>query len=182
MNEENKTYQLVCLFSPHLSHEELGKLVQEIKKEITDQEGLLVGKEVSAANLIKKKLAYLINKHQEAFFLSADFVFPIQSINQLKKQIASKKNIIRCLITVKEKEEPQTKKAEEFFDLGMVDKIEPISKQEDVLWEKTAAKEKVEEPEFKKTMPEKNVPIKKAIKEKVKIEELDKKLEEILNQ
>lgn len=163
MNEENKKYQLVCLFSPHLSYEELGKLVQEIKKEITDQEGLLVGREVSAANLIRKKLAYPINKHQEAFFLSADFVFPIQSINRLKKQIASKKNIIRCLITIKEKEKIQTKKAEEFFDLGMVDKVEPISKQKAVL-------------------PEKDVPAKREIKEKVKIEELDKKLEEILNQ
>ena len=170
MNEENKTYQLVCLLSPLLSPEELGRLVQEIKKEITDQEGLFVGKEVSAANLIRKRLAYPIKKHQEAFFLSADFVFPIQLINRFKKQIASKKDIIRCLISVKEKEEIQTKKTEEFFDLGMVDKIEPISKQ------------KAEEPEVKKTAPEKDAPVKKTVKEKVKIEELDKKLEEILNQ
>ncbi|MEA2113193.1 MAG: 30S ribosomal protein S6 [Patescibacteria group bacterium] len=194
MNEENKTYQLNCLLSPLLSPEELSKLVQKIKREITGQEGSLVGEGVSAANPAKKRLAYPINKYQEAFFLNVDFVFPIQSVSQLKEQIASEENVIRCLIATKKKQAPQVEKTKDAFDFEMIDKIEPLSTKEISPREEITSKEEIKKNEAKDAPLEskrpteqeaalkKDIPVEKQAKEKVKIEELDKKLEEILNQ
>lgn len=167
MNQENKTYRLTCLFSPLLGLEELGKLVQEIKKEITDQEGFFIGKEVSAVNLIKKRLTYPIKKYQEAFFLNINFFLPAQLIEQFKKQITLKENIIRSLVSIQKKEKVQEEKIEESFNFEMIDKVEPLSE---------------ERTKIKEIAPKEDLTERKSVKEKVKIEELDKKLEEILNQ
>ena len=181
MNEENKTYQLTCLFSALSSPEELSKIIKKIKDKITAQGGSFVGAEVSTANLIKKRLAYPIDKHQEAFLLNINFVFPIKLINTFKEQFLSEENIIRFLVTVKEKERKQPeKKAEDSFDFELVDKVQPFSKKEDAPQEKIMTEKEIKKPETKETAPKKDIPAKKAVKEKVKIEELDKKLEEIL--
>ena len=163
MNEENKKYQLTCFFSTLSSPEELDKIIKKIKNEIIAQEGSFIGAEVSTANLVKKRLAYPINKHQEAFLLNINFVFPIKLINAFKEQFLSEENIIRFLIVVKAKERKQPEKVKDSFDFELVDKVELLSK-----------------PEIKDATPKKDIPVEKTVKEKVKIEELDKKLEEIL--
>lgn len=178
MNEENKKYQLTCLFSVLSAPEELSKVIEKIKNEITTQGGSFIGAEVSAANLVKKRLAYPIDKHQEAFLLNIDFVFPIKLLNAFKEQFLPEEDIIRFIVAVKEKEKKQPeKKIEDSFDFELVDKVEPLSKKED-----TPREEITVEPKTKEAAPKKDVPIEKTVKEKVKIEELDKKLEEILNQ
>ena len=101
MTEQNKTYQLACLFSPLLSSEETDQLNQKIRKEIAAKGGSFVGANVLNHYLVKKKLSYPINKHQEAFFLNLDFVSPAESISKIISQINSEKDVLRCLIIVK---------------------------------------------------------------------------------
>ena len=108
-------------------------------------------------------MAYPIKKCQEAFYFSLNFVLPIQAVNELNKQLSSNDNILRHLIAQTRPPQSQIKpkkEQKESLDFGIVDKIEPLPK------EKTPA----------------IISDQKEKKEKVKIEELDKKLEEILNQ
>jgi len=180
MNEENKTYRLTCLFSALSATEELSKTIQKIKDGITAQGGSFVGEEVSASNLVKKRLAYPINEHQEAFLLNINFVYPIKLISEFKDQFLSEENIIRFLIAVKEKEKKQPEKIKDVFNFELVDKVEALPEKENISQEKITAE--TEKPETEEAAPKKDVPTEKIVKEKVKIEELDKKLEEILNQ
>lgn len=183
MNENDKTYQLTCLFSPLSTTEELNKIVQKIKDGITTQGGSFVGEEISTANLVKKRLAYPINKHQEAFFLNINFVYPIKLISEFKDKFLSEGNIIRFLIAIKEKEKKQSeKKAKDSFNFELVDKVEPLSEKKNAMVEKITPETEIKEPVAKEAVPEKDISTEKVVKEKVKIEELDKKLEEILNQ
>lgn len=165
MDQENKLYQLTCLFSPTITSEKIDQLIDKIKSKITSCGGSL-SNEVPLSNPIKKTLAYPIKKCQEAFYFSLNFVLPAQTVNKLNKQLSSDNNIIRHLITNRPQAKSSQiqikprKKQEESLDLKIIDKIEPLPK------EKTPA----------------IVSDQKEKKEKIKIEELDKKLEEILNQ
>jgi|TARA_Y100000031_G_scaffold147908_2_gene183492 ribosomal protein S6 len=161
MKSSDKTYQLACFLTPQLSYPKgLDQLVKKIRQMIIGQGGV-ISKETSLDNILKKRLAYLIEKHQEAFYLNFDFTLPAKALNQLNQELNSENDIIRHLINIKKKEFVQPEKSASLdrksetvreFGSAMVDKIEPISKDK----------------------PEK--------KEKLEIKELDKKLEEILNQ
>jgi ribosomal protein S6 len=169
MNPKTKSYQITCLFSPLLEQAKLNEIIRKIKQAIADLGGSIssLETETSLANLIKKKLSYPIKKHQEAFYSSWRFSLPPAALNQFQQQLDSEDDIIRYLITVKEK--PKSKTAKESFDFKLVDKIEPLS-----------AKGKVSDRAISDKKPEKKTD--RPAKEKVKIEELDKKLEEILNE
>jgi len=170
MNEQNKIYQLTCLFSPLLSSEESDKLVQKIKKEITDREGSfdLPSAFLVKENLTKKRLSYPIKKEREALFININFTAPAEAIGQIVNQIGSEKDVLRCLATLEKKSKPKPQPAKNEFDFEFVDKVEPLIKKE-------------VEPKQEVKITEEKIP-EKTSKEKVKLEELDKKLEEILNQ
>ncbi|MBU2580071.1 30S ribosomal protein S6 [Patescibacteria group bacterium] len=175
MNEQNKIYQLTCLFSPLLSSEESDKLVQKIKKEITDREGSfdLPSAFLVKENLTKKRLSYPIKKEQEALFININFTAPAEAIGQIVNQIGSEKDVLRCLATLEKKSKPKPQPDKNEFDFEFVDKVEPLVKKE---IEPEKQIEKKEEETTEEEIPD------KSSKAKVKIEELDKKLEEILNQ
>lgn len=162
MKAQTKKYQMSCFLSPELSsQDELDKMVKKIEQMITSQEGF-ISKKTPLTNPIKRRLAYPIQKHQEAFYLTFDFLMPPKAINPLHKKLDIEKNVIRHLISIKKKlsikidrtilpiEKPKPAK----FDMNMIDKIEPMP---------TPSAESTK-------------------KEKVQIKELDQKLEEILNQ
>jgi len=165
MDQKNKLYQLTCLFSPAIADGKLDQLVDKIKSGITSCGGSL-SNEVPLSNPIKKTLAYPIKKCQEAFYFSLNFVLPVQTVNELNKQLSSNNNIIRYLITNRAQDKSSQsqirprEKQKESLDFKIIDKIEPLPR------EKTPA----------------IISDQKEKKEKIKIEELDKKLEEILNQ
>jgi len=162
MDQKNKLYQLTCLFPPTVTSEKIDQLVDKIKDGITSCGGSL-SDEIPSSNPIKKTLAYPIKKCREAFYFTLNFVLPIQAVNELNKQLSSNDNILRHLIAQTRPPQSQIKpkkEQKESLDFGIVDKIEPLPK------EKTPA----------------IISDQKEKKEKVKIEELDKKLEEILNQ
>jgi len=178
MDQENKLYQLTCLFPPTMAGEKMDQLINKIKDGITSCGGSLSG-ETPSSNPIKKTLAYPIKKCQEAFYFSINFVLPIQEINEFNKRLNSDNNILRHLIA--QTQPPQQikpkKKQKESLDFKIVDKIEPLPTEKTVTDQtvlKTDQVTKEKTPAITKDKEEK--------KEKAKIEELDKKLEEILNQ
>jgi len=172
MNEENKTYQLTYLLSPLLEQKKLEETSQKIKKWIIEKGGSLSEKENLSPGL-KKNLAYPLKKHRQAFYFNLNFLLAGQLINQLSQQLNLEKDILRYFIITKKK--TKYKPIQEAINHKIVDRIEPL-----------VAKEI---PLFEKPIQDKTPPVKKLARggsapgrEKVKIEELDKKLEEILNQ
>lgn len=164
MNQENKSYQITCLFLPSLNQEQIGEIIQKIKQLITTENGSIS----ETTEPIKKNLAYPIKKHLEAFYWNSSFLLSDQIINKFRQQLDLEKNILRYLINIKKTETDPIKKEAIKKPLNeMIDKIEPLIDREIPLGE--MAKKPIEEKiNFDK-------------KKKIKIEELDKKLEEILN-
>jgi len=168
MNNENKLYKLTCLISPLFNQEQLGKIVQDIKQGIINSEGS-ISEEISLNDVVKKRIAYPIKKYLEAFYLNINFLLPAQATSKLHQYLDSKKDIIRFLITTRQQSKIKpVKSSKKAFSSKIVEKIEPLSIKE-------TPKETVKE----KSVPE---PIISESKRKAKIEELDKKLEEILNE
>ncbi len=160
MNEENQLYQLSCHLSPLMDQSQLNQAVEDMRKLITANDGLiLVQEELSVDNIKRKKLAYPIKKHEESFYLTFNFL--TQDISQINSNLNLDKNIIRHMIVAKQKPNNAPK---EIIDYKATKQIESLSKKEEPVVEEKP----VEKPAYEK-------------KEKIKIEELDKKLEEILN-
>ncbi|MBL7053219.1 MAG: 30S ribosomal protein S6 [Candidatus Portnoybacteria bacterium] len=160
---ENKSYQLTCLFLSSLDQGKIDEIIQKIKGLITVENGSIS----ETTEPIKKNLAYPIKKQLEAFYWSSSFLLSDQKINEFRQQLDLEKNILRYLINIKKTETDPIKKETIKKPLNeMIDKIEPLK--EMPLGE--MAKKPIEKE------------ISSDTKKKVKIEELDKKLEEILNQ
>lgn len=160
-NQENKLYQLTCLFDTSTSIEKINQIIEEVRQIIISNEGIASEKNYSSES-IKKKLAYPIKKQNEAFYWDFDFSLSPKEISKLEQKLRYKKSVIRYIITNRKKLKLKQKIVKKPIDFKMIDKIEPLP---DEIIEKIPKKE---EPKF--------------IKEKTKIEDLDKKLEEILNQ
>ncbi len=160
-NQENKLYQLTCLFDTSTSIEKINQIIEEVRQIIISNEGIASEKNYSSES-IKKKLAYPIKKQNEAFYWDFDFSLSPKEISKLEQKLRHKKSIIRYIITNRKKLKLKQKIVKKPIDFKIIDKIESLP---DEIIEKIPKKE---EPKF--------------IKEKTKIEDLDKKLEEILNQ
>jgi ribosomal protein S6 len=174
MNEDAKQYQMTCLFPTSLNQEQLDEAIQKIKQLIIAQGGSFSQEENPSAQL--EKIAYPINKHQEAFYVALNFSLPTQAMGTLTQQLNLENILIRYLIT--SQAQPKTKVDKETIDYNkMIEKVEPLSAQKEST-PKLSQKDEEPASEIKET-PATEKPIEK--KEKVKIEELDKKLEEILN-
>jgi small subunit ribosomal protein S6 len=164
MTEETKPYQLTCLLSPVLEQSRIEEISQKIKKWINEKGGSLSERENHS--IFKKNLAYSLKKYREAFYLNFSFLLAGQDINQLSQKLNLEKDVLRHFVTAN----PQPKtKAEEVMDQKIADKIEPLVAKEIPL----ASREGPKQANEKRAAPN---------QEKVKIEELDKKLDEILNQ
>ncbi len=162
MDEETKSYNLTCFISPLINQEKLEKIIQNIKKWITDKGGS-ISDEVAASKSEKKRLAYPIQKHREAFYLALNFLLPTQLTNSLNQYLTLEKDIIRYSIFTK----PKSKPTPEAIEYKTVKKIEPFFGK-GISPPKKPAREEVAHGRREE--------------EKVKIEDLDKKLEEILNE
>jgi len=164
MTEENKKYQLTYLLSPLLEQKKLEEISQKIKKWIIEKGGSLSEKENFFPGF-KKNLAYPIKKYYQAFYFNLNFLLASQLINQLSQQLNLEKDILRYFIITKKK--TRDKPIRETIDHKIVDRIEPLVAKEIPLSQKPTQTQEKKPPEKK---------------EKVKIEDLDKKLEEILNE
>jgi len=154
MTEKNKTYQLTYLLSPILEQKGIEEISQKIKKWIIEKGGSLSEKENLSPGF-KKNLAYPIKKYHQAFYLNFNFLLASKMVKQFNNQLNLEKDILRHFIITKQK--IKSKPIQKTMNYKIVDRIEPL-------------------------VDEKSSPVKKQKVEKVEIEELDKKLEEILNQ
>jgi len=184
MTEENKPYQLTYLLSPLLDQKKIEEISQKLKKWIIEKGGSLAEKGNSSLGL-KKNLAYPLKKYRQAFYFNLNFLLAGKTVDQLGKQLNLEKDILRYFIITKQK--PKTKftpldkrhltgRVQEAIDHKIVDRIEPLMDKPRAFQERELGKQI---PLSEKSAKDKTAPEKK---EKVKIEELDKKLEEILNQ
>ena len=92
-------YELAYLISPELPEEELKSLQEKINSLI--QKGAGVLNEIKLP--IKKKLAYPIKKHREAFLINLSFYFQAEKLGSLEKELKSEKKILRYLILARPK-------------------------------------------------------------------------------
>lgn len=171
MAEETKPYQITLLFPPTFNQETLNKAIQKVKQLIINQGGSFSSEENPTP--ILKKTSYPINKYEEVFYLILNACLPSQIIEALNQHLNLEDELLRHLITVQK----TAKSTQETIDYSkMVEKIEPIEKLKKIApipLESTESKTKEIPPVRKPTMEK---------KPKVKIEDLDKKLEEILNE
>ncbi|MFC1700559.1 30S ribosomal protein S6 [Patescibacteria group bacterium] len=170
MKEESKIYQLACHLSPLLDQGQIEKTVQKIKEIITADNGLFLdNKGLSIDNIQRKKLSYPIENYNESFYLVCDFLADGKNISEINNQINLKKDVIRHMITSRQKPKIVSK---EIIDYKASKQIESLSLSKDSKDKATNNNEDIKD---------KKIPTSYK-KDKIKIEELDKKLEEILNQ
>ncbi len=171
--KNNKDYHLTCILIPDLDEGKRVKVIKQIKDKIQGLEGSVQKEYAQPEELEKRKLSYLMNKTREAYYWEADLSIPAKSLHQLQAELNLNKSLIRFLITTQEKAKPKTEKSDltdKELDLDIIDKIEPATEPTEQPAE-TESKTEKEKPEKEKSKSSKN-----------KIEDLDKKLDEILNE
>jgi small subunit ribosomal protein S6 len=147
-----KNYELTYLLSGLLGEEELKAFLAKTEEAIKKENGII--EKIKGPN--KKKLAYPIKKEKEGFLVSFYFSLDPQKIDGLSKEIKLEKSVLRSIVLFKDPKK---------------NKIEPIF-----------PRPKIREPEIKsdqKNEPEKPMEKPKKI-EKTDLNEIDKKIEEIL--
>jgi len=177
MIENTKKYQIILVFPPTLGPEKLGKTIEKVKQFIINQEGSLSEKETDKNQTAQlKKLSYPINKYEEAFYLTLNFSLPPKNVKVLNQELKMEDNLMRHIITTRDEIKIDSKEKIDYNK--MVEKIEPSHKEEII--EKLETEEITEVEKEKASILSGNKSVKKA--DKAEIEDLDKKLEEILNE
>lgn len=96
-----KIYEITLLISPELSDDELKSLQERISSLIQAQEGKLIDKN----SLVKKDLAYPINKKVEAFLMTLSFYLAQEKLAFLEKELRQEPKILRYIILKKRERE-----------------------------------------------------------------------------
>jgi ribosomal protein S6 len=161
MDTEIKYYQLTYLLNPLLDEKGVIEISQKIKKWIEEKQG-----HIEEEKTTEQSLAYPIKKHQQAICSNLSFQLLPQLIKELHEQLKLESHILRYMI---QKKPDQQLLAQQKVTGQIPLQTEPS---------------KISDTEPK---PTKKEPLEKSSssppqKEKVKLEELDKKLEEILNE
>ena len=92
-------YEIVMLFHPRLSEEQVKAEVEAFKAKTID------GAEITFEDFWgKKRLAYTIDKNESATYVVLHFEFDGQNLGKLEETMTLDKNVIRHLITKVEKD------------------------------------------------------------------------------
>ncbi len=133
-------YQLTFLISPSLNQEEKEIFLKKIETFLKEKGEILVTETPK-----KIKLAYPIKKTKEAFVFSLEFQTPEDKIEDIKKEIAKEKDVLRYLlikkIIKKRKERERIEKEEKEIRKPKIKKLKP----EKTVKEKKVELEKIEE-------------------------------------
>lgn len=157
MEKELKLYEVSYLINPALSEEDARNFQQEIKNSLQSFGGLID----SDGGVIKKRLGYPIKKVTECHLAHFKFMLEAGRVAEFKKEFASK-NVLRCLLV-------ETKRIQQQFVRPRRIPLEAQTKPEAANKPPPAAQAK--SPQQDTTIP--SMPA-------VNIEEIDKRLEEIL--
>ncbi|HDN97740.1 MAG: 30S ribosomal protein S6 [Candidatus Omnitrophota bacterium] len=94
-----RKYELCFLLNPELGDEEVEKEADVVEKIIKDKNGEVVKRELWG----RKKLAYPINKKEEAIYYLFYFKADPSSIIEIREGLKSRGNIMRHLILQRKK-------------------------------------------------------------------------------
>lgn len=154
MQKEAQHYELMSIIPAQYTSEEVTQINEKIRSLISENGGAVSKEE----NLGKLKFAYQIEKMSHGTYLIHEFDMDPSELQNLDKTLKLTKEVLRFIAVKK-----RIKTAEE------VQREEEIKK-------KIAAKQEEKE----RAQEEKAKPAKKDTKDKIKVEDLDKKLDEIL--
>ena len=162
-------YELLYILPMKFMGEEQEKIIEKVNKIVTDQECKITKNEVFG----KQKLAYPIKKVHQGVYIIVEFDGKKSAINKINSVLKLTPEVLRHLIVTKKKlTEEEIAKAKQ--------KKERLVKEESEKKEKEIQKKVEEIKEEKKEVPSAKVPDDKEKKGKVSLEDLDKKLDEIL--
>lgn len=156
MKLENTHYDLTLIVPATAAENEHPQIVSEIKN-LLEQIGAT---EAKTQDLGRKKLAYAIKNLRHGFYFSFEFNVIPEKIKQLDTALKLNKHVLRHLIVKKKVKSEKQKTREEKIRTGKL-------KQEH-LKQETEEKEKRRE--------------RASVKPKISLEDLDKKLDELLDE
>lgn len=148
-------YELLYIVPAKYAEDELGPVQNQIKK-ILEKYGAKITK---SENLGKKKLAYPIKKFYQGYYLLNEFEAEGKNINELNNTLRLTDEIIRHIIV---KDPPH---------MEIKQPMAPVA----------VGKKKIEVPRVAEETAETAQIKKEEEKDKIKLEDLDKKLDEILD-
>lgn len=158
MPEENqKNYELILIFPPQLEGNDLENIKKEIETTIKQFEGKITFKKQNI-----QTLAYPINKQRQGVFIISQISISPEKISALSKELKVNNQVLRHLITHIPISANVKKPIKKPF-IYEKQTMEPIPIKE----------EKKIGPEPKEKKPE---------EEKIRLEEIDKKLDEIIEE
>jgi len=153
-----KIYELNLQFSGKLEEKEIQEIWQKIKKAIT-------GKIIKEKESKKLMLAYPIKKEISVFLNSLIFETSPENVVKLRKTLKEETKILRYLVTIRQTADIIQKRIPRKYLKKETEKEEKIKKISGISTQ--VKKEKTKKPELKK-------------KPKIKLEDIDKSLEKLL--
>jgi len=160
-DENQKQYEITLILSPDLREEEINLFQEEFKKNIEKLEGSLK----KTGKPEKRSLSYPIKKFQSGYYLIVNFIFNPEKLEELYSILKHKKEILRYIVVFAPEEKPIIIPRKKLSEAKSA--VVPIKRDE--------RGEKPSSAEVASTTK-----AKKATKGKIQLEELDKKLDEIL--
>ena len=149
-------YELTYIITPIIGEIDLNSAVEKIRGFINN-----LGAEIKSEKVgEKRRLAYPIQKQSFGYFITIEFKLDGEKIEELQKELRHTSDVLRFLLINKDEITEPVRKPR----IKKTDKIMKEIDDDGIFAEKIAKPEKTEK------------------KEKVKIEELDKKLDEILGE
>jgi small subunit ribosomal protein S6 len=152
MENEQKQYELICILEPHLESADLENFKKDLEKMAIDNGGQV--KHFMEPE--KRELAYPINKQSQGIYIVSHLIFEANNIAEFLKGLKTNKLILRHLVTILEV--PQESTSEK----SKISRKPRIRREE----------ETKDKPSFVKTTEDKD--------EKLNLEEIDKKLDELV--
>ncbi len=158
---------------------ELPKIKPEIQKIVTAEEGVFEEKEVTE----KRKLAYNVGQETHGFYVAHRFdLEDPEKLGVINKKLNLYPGILRFIISRTEDLPELTTREERKEREAAKVKFIPKKKEPESQAAKSEAKQQKEKaPQMETTGAEKPLPEKKTEKTEVSQEDIDKKLEELLN-
>lgn len=154
-NKNLKTYELSYFISPDIKDEDMVAYAQKIKDVIIKEKGDVSKEEIP----YKRRLAYPINHKKQGYFGYMHFALNPEKLSNIKSKLSLDKNILRHMFIVVDKKQ-----------VAQMNRPTP----------RPEMQKKIDQSEIEKSVF-KHEGVSAQEEKKAEFNELDKKLEEILN-
>jgi len=98
MENEQKQYELTCILEPHLDGADLENFKKDLEKIVSNNNGQIK----HLAEPEKKELSYPINKQGQAIYIVSHLVFEASNVAEFLKELKINKLVVRHLMTILE--------------------------------------------------------------------------------